>query len=77
MNKADRITLDALLRPHDPAERADPEFIVTYRCERCGKLGMGPRKHLAEAIAEHNKRCSVLNRDGSANVARIIYPRSK
>jgi hypothetical protein len=73
----DTRVIDAILRPHDGNERLDPDFIVTHRCERCGKLGVGPRKHLAEAIAEHNRRCPVLNRDGSANVARILYPRSQ
>jgi hypothetical protein len=75
MKNADSFIRDALTRPHSPEERADPDFIVSYKCERCGKIGMGPRKHLREAVQEHLASCRVLMTKPES-VLRLYYPRS-
>jgi hypothetical protein len=63
-------------RPHDPAERMDPEFPIAMRCEGCGKLAFGPRKLMQEAIREHKRSECPARKANPDPVTRIFYPRS-
>jgi len=69
---------DALARPHDSRERFDPDFPVAMKCEKCGRIGHGPRRFMAEAMREHQQsECSARkSRADVPQVMRILYPRS-
>jgi len=69
---------DALIRPHHSQERFDPDFPVAMRCEKCGKVGYGPRKHAREAMREHQRsECSARKtRENEPQLMRIFYPRT-
>jgi hypothetical protein len=69
---------DALVRPHDPAERMDPDFPVAMRCEACGKFAHGPRHLMAEAMREHRETaCPARHyRPDDPIVTRILFPRT-
>ena len=70
----------ALYEPHgdNGKERFDPEFPVATRCEFCGKIGYGPRRHMQEAIREHLKQCPAKRTRNKAEEYRtdIWYPRT-
>lgn len=67
----------ALHDPHDGQERFDLEFPVATKCEFCGKIGYGPRRHMREAILEHQKQCPARRTRSKAEEYRtdILYPR--
>lgn len=69
----------ALYQPHadDGKERFDPDFPVALKCEFCGTHGYGPRKHMREAILEHQKQCPARRTRRKAEEYRtdILYPR--
>lgn len=68
---------DALTRPHDPKERLDPDFPVAMACDLCGRVCHGPRRHMAEAIREHQQSVCPMRHThpDQAQVMRILYPR--
>jgi len=72
-----RRSLDALTNPHDSEERFDPDFPIAYRCEDCGRVGYGPRKHLSEALREHRQSDCPARRTkiDEPHVTRLLYPR--
>lgn len=72
-----RRATDALHRPHDPKERFDPEFPVAMVCDKCGKHGFGPRKHMAEAMRIHQESECAARRTKAdePQLTRILYPR--
>jgi len=67
----------AIFDPHPGNERFDPDFPVTYRCELCGKVGWGPRKHLPEALRIHRESdCSARStKQDEPGSFRLTYPR--
>ena len=69
----------ALYEPYadNGKERFDPEFPVATKCEFCGKYGYGPRRHMQEAIREHQKQCPARRTRANAGEFRtdILYPR--
>lgn len=73
-----RRTEEYIARPHDPAERIDPNFRVAMRCDLCGKLAYGPRALMAEAMREHRESdCPKRHTHADApQVARILFPRT-
>jgi hypothetical protein len=67
---------EALFAPHPGDARFDPDFKVTYRCSKCGKLGFGPRRYLREAIEEHQQTCSArLTKENEPFEMRLVYPK--
>lgn len=70
---------DAVANPHPPEERFDPEFPVAMRCAKCGKHAFGPRKHMAEAMREHQVSdcASRTTKVDEPTVMQILYPRVK
>ena len=68
---------EALVRPHSPGERLDPDFPVMLRCEKCGKHAFGPRRLMSEAMREHHQSdCPARrSRPDDPQVMRILYPR--
>lgn len=69
---------EAIHRPHDSVERMDPDFQVAMKCEKCGRVGHGPRRFMAEAMREHQQsECSARHVKADApQVMRILYPRT-
>lgn len=69
----------ALVAPHHPRERFDPEFPVAFRCSRCGKMGYGPRRLLREAVTAHwQEDCPARrSRADAPKEMRLFYPRVK
>jgi hypothetical protein len=69
----------ALYEPYgdEGKERFDLEFPVATRCEFCGKIGYGPRRHMEAAIDEHRKQCPAKRQRMKAEEYRtdILYPR--
>lgn len=67
----------ALHEPHPFKERIDPEFPVAMRCEKCGRVCYGPRKHMAEAMREHqNSDCPMRHAHADEpQLMRIFYPK--
>jgi hypothetical protein len=70
---------DAIIHPHPANERFDPEFPVAMHCNRCGKLGFGPRKHMREALVAHwEEDCPARRSQADApKEMRLLYPRAK
>lgn len=68
---------DAFIRPHPASERFDPEFPVVMRCDKCGKHAYGPRKHMSEAMREHQQSdCPARHtKADEPQLMRILYPR--
>lgn len=68
---------DALHKPHDPAERMDPDFPVVMVCDKCGKHAFGPRKHMSEAMREHQQSvCTARHTNpDTPQTMRVLYPR--
>ena len=67
---------DAVIRPHPFAERQDPDFPVLMRCDRCGKHAYGPRKHISEAVREHQETvCPARHTSKTGPLMRLFYPR--
>lgn len=52
--------LGGRLAPED--ERFDQDHPVAMKCEDCGRIGYGPRKHMREALLEHREKCPVRHR---------------
>jgi hypothetical protein len=68
---------ESLHAPAPADERFDPNFIVTMQCDACGKLAVGPRSLMREAIAEHKRSdCSARRtKTDEPQTMRLYYPR--
>ena len=70
---------EALYKPAPPSERFDADHPVAWKCDRCGKIGHGPRRFLEDAIDEHRKHCSArITQENKADVliTRLFAPRT-
>ena len=67
---------EALITPHAPSERFDPDFPVMMRCELCGEVGMARRADVSVAMQEHRESyCKNRHtKPDEPNVQRIVYP---
>ena len=74
-----RTVAESLVRPHPGDARFDPEFRVAFRCNRCGRIGYGPRRYLKEAVEEHwTKDCPARRSQADApKEMRLFYPRQQ
>lgn len=68
---------EAIHRPHDPVERMDPDFPVSMKCNKCGRVGHGPRKHMREAMREHQQSDCPMRKTmvDVPQVTQLLFPR--
>lgn len=65
------------LFPQPGQDRFDPDFKVGMVCNRCGKIGYGPRKQIREAITAHwQEDCPARrSRADAPKEMRLLYPK--
>ena len=79
-DKTVKLVREALISPHAGGnERFDPEFPVAHQCNRCGRIGYGPRKHLRDALKAHwEEDCPARRTRADAPMEmRLLYPKVK
>lgn len=73
-----RRTREAITHPHPATERFDPDFPTALACDDCGKYTYAPRRHMAEAMAEHRRSyCNArTTKVDEPHLCTILYPRT-
>jgi len=55
----------------------DPDFPIAMKCQKCGRVGYGPRRYASEAMRQHMESdCSARHRQqDTPQVTQILFPR--